>query len=237
MQVEIIESETRKVVASIPIVLAGPNSIPSEQEFFQQAWRAAVADASVDPARREDYTFRLLREGRTARMNPLYLGDSYDIVKRFFCEAIRNLGYTVYIDPMFTGAWAGEDEAFGKFLGVTHMLHRDPIQTKAALFFDPDTGVKDTQTTAHVSFDRLAQAADVQTLVFAFDQSFSKNTNPREQMMEKLAQMHARQCHGFYYDAHARFLFVSRDDAPLRALEEQLCGLGLPARRLVRRPA
>ena len=61
MQVEIIETETRKVVASIPIVLTGASSIPSEQEFFQQAWRSAVADESVDPVRRDDYTFRLLR--------------------------------------------------------------------------------------------------------------------------------------------------------------------------------
>lgn len=61
MQVEIIDSKTRKVVASIPIVLEGPKSIPSEPEFFSQAWRAAVADNSVDPERRDDYTFRLLR--------------------------------------------------------------------------------------------------------------------------------------------------------------------------------
>ncbi len=61
MQVEIIETASRKVAASIPIVLAGPRAVPSEQEFFQQAWRAAVADASVDPERRDDYTFRLLR--------------------------------------------------------------------------------------------------------------------------------------------------------------------------------
>ena len=61
MQVEIIEIQTRKVAASIPITLAGAASIPSEQEFFQQAWRAAVADASVDPERRDDYTFRLIR--------------------------------------------------------------------------------------------------------------------------------------------------------------------------------
>jgi hypothetical protein len=61
MQVEIIDSQTRKVAASVPIVLAEGSGIPSEQEFFQQAWRAAVADASVDPQRRDDYTFRLLR--------------------------------------------------------------------------------------------------------------------------------------------------------------------------------
>ena len=61
MQVEIIDSLSRKVAASIPVAPASAASIPSEQEFFQQAWRAAVAEASVDPARRDDYTFRLLR--------------------------------------------------------------------------------------------------------------------------------------------------------------------------------
>jgi len=169
-------------------------------------------------------------------MNPLYLGDSFDIVKRFFCGVLRNLGYAVYIDPMFTGEWSGEDEAFGKFLGATHILHRDPAKSKTALFFDPDTGVRATPTTAHVSFDRLAQTLGDHAIVFAFDQSFSRNTAPREQMTQKLAEMRSRNCHGFYYDSHARFLFVSRDDDSLRELESHLCGLGLPAFRLLRQP-
>ncbi len=61
MQVEIIDSKTRKVAASIPVVPRGAGSIPSEQEFFADAWRAAVDDKSVDAERRDDYTFRLLR--------------------------------------------------------------------------------------------------------------------------------------------------------------------------------
>ena len=170
-------------------------------------------------------------------MNPLYLGDVADIAKRFFCATVSGLGYTVYVDPMLTGAWAGEDEAYGRFIGATHILHRDPAQSKTALFFDPDTGVKDTQTTAHVSFDRLAQSLDDHALVLAFDQAFLRSTDPRAQMVQKLAEMSARQCRGFYYDSLTRFLFASRDDAALKELEACLCGLGLPARRLVRLPA
>jgi hypothetical protein len=68
---------------------------------------------------------------------------------------------------MFTGEWSGEDEAFGKFLGAAHILHRDPAQSKTALFFDPDTGIKATPTTAHVLFDRLAQALGDHAIVFA----------------------------------------------------------------------
>jgi len=61
MQVEIIEIKTNKVAASIPIIVEGINYVPSEQEFFAQAWKAAVEDKSVDAARRDDYRFRLLR--------------------------------------------------------------------------------------------------------------------------------------------------------------------------------
>jgi hypothetical protein len=167
-------------------------------------------------------------------MNPIYLGDSFDIVKRFFCDVLHALGYTVYIDPMFTGEWAGEDEAFGKFLGAMHVLHRVPSQSKTALFLDPDTGVRSSPSAAHVSFDRLAQALGDHIIVFVFDQSFSRNTSPREQMNQKLAEMRSRDCCGFYYNSHARFLFVSRDDDALKALESHLCGLGLPGSRLVR---
>jgi hypothetical protein len=170
-------------------------------------------------------------------MNPLYLGDAADIAKRFFCATLAELGYTVYVDPMFTGAWSGEDEAYGRFIGATHILHHDPSQGESALFFDPDTGVRDTQTSAHVSYDRLAQALDAHPLVMAYDQAFSRGADPRGQMVEKLAQMQSRQCPGFYYDALARFLFVAREPARLAKLEALLCALGLPERRLVHLPA
>jgi len=38
-------------------------------------------------------------------MNRKWLGDSFDIVKRFFLENLRTLGYHVVVDPMFTGEW------------------------------------------------------------------------------------------------------------------------------------
>ncbi len=61
MDVHVIEIKTGKVAAAIPIDLAAQNRIPSEQEFFATAWKCAVEDSSVDPARREDYSFRLVR--------------------------------------------------------------------------------------------------------------------------------------------------------------------------------
>ena len=61
MNVHIIEVKTGKVAAAIPIDLAEQNRIPSEPEFFATAWRCAVEDNSVDSARRDDYSFRLMR--------------------------------------------------------------------------------------------------------------------------------------------------------------------------------
>jgi len=63
MNVHIIEIKTSKVAAAIPIDLAGQNRIPSEPEFFATARRCAVEDSSVDPAHRDDYSFRLVRSG------------------------------------------------------------------------------------------------------------------------------------------------------------------------------
>jgi hypothetical protein len=36
-------------------------------------------------------------------VNPNFFGDSFDIVKRFFCTELAALGYYVIAEPMFTG--------------------------------------------------------------------------------------------------------------------------------------
>lgn|GEM_PF-1956159 len=64
--VHITEIQTGKITAVIPIDLAQQNRIPSEPEFFASAWRCAVEDNRVDPARRDDYSFRLIRSAYTA---------------------------------------------------------------------------------------------------------------------------------------------------------------------------
>jgi hypothetical protein len=61
MKVHIIEIKTGKVAAAIAIDPAQQSRIPSEPEFFATAWQCAVEDSSVDPGRRDDYSFRLMR--------------------------------------------------------------------------------------------------------------------------------------------------------------------------------
>lgn len=60
MDVSIIETKTGKLVATLPIILQGMNYIPSEEEYFTEAWRCAVEDKAVDPSRRDEYSFQLV---------------------------------------------------------------------------------------------------------------------------------------------------------------------------------
>jgi hypothetical protein len=60
MNVQIIETKSGKVVATIPVNLRGLNYEPTEGEFFEEAWRCAVDDRAVDENDRADYTFRLV---------------------------------------------------------------------------------------------------------------------------------------------------------------------------------
>ena len=100
-------------------------------------------------------------------MNPKYLGDSYDLVKRFFCIALATLGYEVLIDAMFTGEWNGEEETFYRLIGA-RPLGNSPKSRFTALFIDPDTGVREEAGERHVSFDRIVAELQNHALVFVF---------------------------------------------------------------------
>jgi hypothetical protein len=166
-------------------------------------------------------------------MNPRYFGDSYDIVKRFFCAELATLGYAVLAQPMLTGEWSGAEAAFLRFIGAS-ALHESPqASSRTALFFDPDTGVHQKPSPKHISLAQVAAAAAQHVLAFAFDQSFSRQQDCSAAMRSKLAVLRELGCHALYYDSHARFLFASKAGQPIAELREHLLSLGLPASRLV----
>ena len=163
-------------------------------------------------------------------MNPKYFGDSYDIVKRFFCAELSTLGYSLAIDPMLTGPWNDTERAFYRFIGA------NPAQTegtRTAIFFDPDTGVSQRESAQHLSLERLAQATRRYGLAFSFDQSFSRQHSPADVMQQKLAALRSLGAFGMYYDSHARFLFAASSPEPLVRLKDHLADLGLPESRLL----
>lgn len=57
MHVVIIEKSTNRVVATVPVALRGINYAPTDSEWFDQAWEAAVEDKLVDASQRFRYSF------------------------------------------------------------------------------------------------------------------------------------------------------------------------------------
>jgi len=166
-------------------------------------------------------------------MNPDYFGDSYDLVKRFFCAELSALGYAVTVNPMFTGTWNGAEREFYRLIGAEQHPAQSRNAARTALFLDPDTGVHKKASKKHVSLQQLVDEASRNTIVFSFDQSFSRQSKPAVVMREKLESIRTYGCHGMYYDSHARFLFVASQEQSLHELHAHLLSLGMPLSRLI----
>lgn len=165
-------------------------------------------------------------------MNPDYLGDSYDVVKRFFCHELKNLGYATYADNRFKESWENHTrKKFLKFINAVPEEAAPPLRT--ALFLDPDTGINQTGGTRHISLEQIAQKSEQFDLVFCFDQAFSRNRNKREQQDIKLRSLTAYGYTAMYYDSHACFLFCARQADAILELRNHLENIGMPDWRLV----
>lgn len=165
-------------------------------------------------------------------MNPKWFGDSFDLVKRYFIDNLKSIGYTVTVDPMLTDDWNGTEEKFYTLLGVVPL--GKSINGKKALFLDPDTGVGQRKTMKHTTISIISTHLKDFDIVFSFDQSFSRAGDATDKMTEKLKELQNTGNFGFYYDSHARFLFTSNSEKSLKELEEQILLSGLPENRLIK---
>jgi hypothetical protein len=165
-------------------------------------------------------------------MNPAYLGDSYDIVKRFFCDVSRSLGYTVYVDPMYTGSWTRSgSSAFLRFIGARELA--TPMAGPAVLLIDPDKGIRDRPGPLHTTFAAIAGRCEQFALCLVFDMSFSRGALVRDGLVRKLRLLQDLGVRGVYFDSHARFLICGRTPAPVMRFHKALVETGLPRDRFV----
>ena len=162
-------------------------------------------------------------------------GDSYDLVKRFFCAELSALGYRVTIDPMFTDSPHGDISAFYRLVGASPVANDSIAEGDSALFLDPDTGVRVRDGKGHVSFKRIAAETSKHSLVFCFDQSFSRSSPARNAIEQKLEVLTTLGCSGMFYSSHACFLFAAREAVRLDGLCSHLVRLGLPVSRLIQK--
>ena len=166
-------------------------------------------------------------------MHPQWFGDSYDIVKKFFVDTLKEIGYEVYVEPMFTGDWKGTEQQFFEFLGVKCNDEYSKPPQKSALLVDPDTGIGKKASSKHVTISSIIRKLGKYEIVLSFDQSFSREISPEIQMQEKLSILNELGGIGFYYDSHARFLFAAKNLIALNTLRDRLLEIGLPNARLV----
>lgn len=165
-------------------------------------------------------------------MNPKWFGDSYDIVKRYLIDNLKNIEYRVFADPMSTNDWKDDIEKYYLFIGASPLPAEGP--DSKALFIDPDTGISNKKSNQHISMNSLMGKLEEFEIVFAFDQSFSYVGDQAGKMKEKLSQIAKTGNFGFYYNSHAKFLFCCASQAKLENVVKQLLSTGLPEERILK---
>ncbi len=170
-------------------------------------------------------------------MNPASLGDSHDVVKRFFCDVARTLGYTLYVDATYTRSLTrSQCNDFLRFVGAQPLGAETPTPP-AVLLIDPDTGISGKAGPPHVSFEEIAARCDQFRLVFVLDQGFSRGSGVRREMARKLSALRDVRVRGVYFDSHTRVLICGRKPAPVMRFQKALTEAGLPPSRFAGIPA
>jgi hypothetical protein len=165
-----------------------------------------------------------------------YLGDSYDLVKRFWSKSLEPIGL-LYAHPKFVPS-----AIYAKYTTATSVpiLGTRP-EGRFGILLDPDTGVplpspsSRSATRSHASLQFIIDLTMELSpdYMICFDQSYH-----REHALSKEKQKEAKRSflsdHGimsFYYVSHAPFLFMASDKHILRSILGRLIALGIPETR------
>lgn len=165
-----------------------------------------------------------------------YLGDSYDIIKRFWHEALEPIA-PLYAHPKFIPA-----ELQARFTTLTLIPILDLHPKTFGLLLDPHTGIPLPKE------DEIRTSGDYASLPFIveterelrplytvwFDQSYYRKheLDKKGQRAEKMKFLHKEGLSSFYYTPHAPFLFVTREPGVLKSIRDRLLALGIPVIRL-----
>ena len=185
-------------------------------------------------------------------MRMQFLGDSYDIVKRFLLQTIAP-GARWDAFPMFTHAVTKDElAAYETFLGV-HVASPGVLaagEDRFAIlaerphlrhvFLDPDTGIRlkpcgGSAAANYIFGPELANLCSNEPacLVVVFDQSVPRGSE-RQAMARKLAYFSERGVHGFAYLSHACFVVLSASKRVCDDAYVHLVASALPVERILR---
>lgn len=171
-------------------------------------------------------------------MDEKFLGDSYDLVKRFWAESLSSIA-PIYADETFIPEEIRKD--YIKITGIP--IFDSSVVRPFALFLDPCTGIPSPKHAASKPKKEYASLTSIINVfekhhpqfLICFDQSFSrgKDKNKELRMEEKRGALTAKELCSFYFSSHANFLFVSESAATANLIRKQLLGSGIPRWRLI----
>jgi hypothetical protein len=162
-----------------------------------------------------------------------FLGDSYDLVKRFFCETLGPIA-KLYAHPKFVPPAICERYTRVTKIPIYGSRPVDPF----GILLDPDKGVSlEAATRRHVSLNFIVGLleTDQPSYIVCYDQSFQRQGDKRKQMEAKIGFLAERRVTSFYYDSHASFLFAAHQGSTIDLIYKQFIAAGIPEDRL-RRP-
>jgi hypothetical protein len=164
-----------------------------------------------------------------------YLGDSYDLVKRFWSKSLEPIG-PLYAHPKFVPS-----AIYAKYTAVTSVpiLGTRP-EGHCGILLDPDTGVPLPSSSSHSATRSHASLQFIVDLtrelhpdyMICFDQSYHRKhaLNRDEQKEAKRTFLSDQGIVSFYYVSHAPFLFMASEKKILRSVLGRLISLGIPKR-------
>ena len=172
-------------------------------------------------------------------MRDIYLGDSYDLVKRFWCEALQPIA-PLLAHPRFVPVEIRD--RFSKLTTIPILdISRIP-DTPFAIFLDPHTGIPlpsgsaHGATPAHASLPFIVEFIEKYhpSFLICFDQSVHRRhrLTSVEQRGSKRDYLRDLGISSFYYVSHAPFLFVAERNRTLFAIRKRLIDLGIPESRI-----
>lgn len=168
-------------------------------------------------------------------MHQDFLGDSYDLVKRFWAENLSSIA------PIYTHDRFVPEEIRRDYAQITRLpIFNSSVVHPFAIFLDPCTGIPaPTRGARNPTMKRapIPFIVDVfeklhPRFLICFDQAFGFNEDKESCMKEKMNMLTTNGLCAFYYTSHANFLFVAESAAVTNSLRKLLLNLGIPEWRL-----
>jgi len=174
-------------------------------------------------------------------MKECFLGDSYDVVKRFWAQSLHSLA-PLYAHPRFIPAAIRAQYSLITTIPVFDLPGAMP-DVPFGVLLDPNTGIplpnessSITATADHAPLDFIARLMDeyAPSYLICFDQSHHRVQNFDKKSQRRKKTDYLFQEHGlsaFYYVSHAPFLFTSQAPQSLTAVLDRLTSIGVPRSR------